>query len=431
MIKKILNNKKTKSMFIYSISYALNKASMYLLLPLYTRVLSVELFGKYEFLNTFFSFLLPLGLFGLNSAVLRFYKINKKNYNNKVFKIVGDVYRYSIIFYIVSGSLIYFIESNIFNGSILILIFFVSRLIIEGTDKIFKNRIRMDEQEKKYLLLDITKFISSILLSVILLKIMDDKFMAIFLSISYSSILSFFYYFKKYIRISENDNVKLRKEILSYSYPLTFNSVANWIFLLSDKILINIYLGYSALGLYSAGFKLGSLAQFLTFGFGLMWPKWALEIKGKKNTGEKIEKILSKVLFLFITLFILLFSILKFIYPYFYEDVYQESFKIVPIIILSFLLLGIDMVTAIGIFYEKKSFYTLITTAAAAILNIILNVIFLDKIGYIFAAFSTYISNLFLLLFRGFISYKLFKIKYKTRTILLFVLLNLIVLIMR
>ncbi len=431
MITKILKSDKLKSMFIYSISFSLNKASMYLLLPLYTRVLSVELYGKYDLLITLYSFIFMVGLLGLDSAILRFYKVDNKPYNKRIFKTVGDVFKYSVLFYIIVGILIYFINQPMFNGSLLILFFFISRLIIEGTNKIYKNKIRMEDKAKQYLFLDIVKFSTSILLSLILVNVMEDKFMAIFLSISFSSFLGLIKYFTNYLKIDNFNNLKLKKEIFRYSFPLPFNSVVNWIFSLSDRILIKLYLSYSALGMYSAGFKLGAMAQFLTFGFGLMWPKWAIEIKAEKDSDEKIEKILSLVLLVFIFSYIFLYLIIKFIYPHFYDAVYQESFKVVPIIILSFLLLGIDMITSVGIFYEKKSYYTLFTTVLAAILNVILNVILIPRFGYYVAAVTTYISNLTLLLSRGMIGYRLFKIKYRLRTILLFIVLNLLLMILR
>lgn len=426
MINLLKKRKKIKSFIIYSLSFVLNKASMYLLLPLYTRVLSVELFGKYELLNTVFSFLLPLGLFGLQSAVLRFYKINNTKYNNKVFRIAGNIYKFSIIFYLFCGLLIYTVDNNIFNGSVLVLIFFISRLIIDGTDKIYKNRIRMDENEKLYFFLDIIKFVSSIILSILLLNIMEDKFMAIFLSISYSSIVSFILFLKKYFCISDVSKSSLKKEMINYSYPLTFNSIANWIFSLSDKFLINFFLSYTALGLYSAGFKLGALAQFLTFGFILLWPKWAIQIKDEENSGKKIEKILSVSLIVFIFSFILLYLIIRIAYPYFYEEIYQESLVIVPFIILSFMILGLDTITSVGIFYAKKTKLTLLTTVFAAIINIFLNTILLPKFGYYIAAITTYISNMSLFIMRAVISQRLFKIDYKFRTFFLFLLLNFI-----
>lgn len=338
---------------------------------------------------------------------------NNEKYNDEINNIINKNFTITLVLYVLIPTIIYIFNFKIYNGSILILFLFIFRLYSEGIGKLYKNRLRIKGDSTKFFKLDLFTFISSLILNVLFLMTLENKFLAIYLATGFSYIIFPYIYTKerKYNRNIIECNKHLEKEINKYRFPLSINSVANWIFSLSDRMILNLYLGFQGVAMYSAGYKLGALAQILIYGWGLMWPAKAMAIKEIENKEVEIRKFLKIVSLALFTGSLLLIGIIKIIYPYFYNLEYQDSFRVVPLIVSSFVFLGIDMITSVGMFYEKKSRLSLISTLIVASINIIINILFIPKFGYIFAAFSTYISNLLFLLIRYLISKNLFEIK--------------------
>ena len=73
-----------KKFFSYALAVGLEKISMYFLLPIYLKYLTIDEFGKYEYLLTICLFIIPFGILGMDTVKLRFYKFRDEKYNKKI-----------------------------------------------------------------------------------------------------------------------------------------------------------------------------------------------------------------------------------------------------------------------------------------------------------------------------------------------------------
>jgi len=97
---------------------------------------------------------------------------------------------------------------------------------------------------------------------------------------------------------------------------------------------------------------------------------------------------------------------------------FYEASKIVPIIVLSFVFIGMYMMMTNQIFYMKKTHYFIYISGIAATVNIVLNFILIPKYGIMGAAYTTLISFVLFFVLTYIISIKIYPILYEKKKII-------------
>ena len=106
---------------------------------------------------------------------------------------------------------------------------------------------------------------------------------------------------------------------------------------------------------------------------------------------------------------------------------YIVAYKVVPYITFSKLLFGIYMIFTVGVTLTNKTKYISYSNIFAAILNIILNFIFIPKFGIIGAALASLISFILRTIILYFHSQKFYYIKYRIIRVITFLLVLLVI----
>lgn len=401
---------------IYTICYVLNRASVYILLPIYLRQLNTFEFGIYELINNLYEFFIPIGLLGLDAAALRFFSNNSIN-NIKVHKAISKYSKISVFLYLLFAFGLFLLVREA-NLSIYFILIFVFRMITAGYERIVKSKYRIQDKYKRYLSIEVINFIVLLASSLTLLFFWNNKLYAVILSISLQSLIGAIYWFIESKKLSKKNNSENDLNILNYALPISVNKIVFWIYDLSDRLMIKYILNVSILGIYGAVFKLGALSQVFTLGFSLLWPSELLKIK---DHPKKIEVFLYKWLkilslgLLFINIFLLIIK------DYLLPSEYSSYTYISPLIISSFYFKGIDYITSSGLFIKKKSLISLKITIFSALINIIINLIFLKKFGIIVVAVSTLISTFINTFVRWRISRKYLLINLNSRSLIIII----------
>ncbi len=210
----------------------------------------------------------------------------------------------------------------------------------------------------------------------------------------YSSIL--LYSFKKFgnhIR-KWSFNTQIAKSLLIDSWPLMLSSVAIGIYMKIDQIMIKNMLGNEKAGVYAVAVKLSEVWYFIPMLICISLSPSIVKALNISNDlfENRMKRLYSLMFFLStgIAFFVSLFSypIIKILFG----NLYLESITTLQIYVWSCVSVFIGM--AIGQYLiasnlTKISFYS---TIIGAVVNIILNIILIPKMGINGAAFSTLIS---------------------------------------
>ena len=204
---------------------------------------------------------------------------------------------------------------------------------------------------------------------------------------------------KEYISLKNTDN-KLQKEMIKYSIPLVPNSLSWIIINLSDRIIITSFMDSAANGIYSIANKFPYILNTVYGFFYTAWKESAAKILKQENKVEyynSIYKDMKKILFAAV---LCLIAVMPIAFPIFVNSDYNEAYKHIPMLILATYFSNLSSFYG-GIFSAYKNTKIMgSTTVAAAIINIIINILLIQYIGLYAAVISTFVSNLIIYWYR-------------------------------
>ncbi|MCB9248558.1 MAG: polysaccharide biosynthesis C-terminal domain-containing protein [Ignavibacteriales bacterium] len=76
---------------------------------------------------------------------------------------------------------------------------------------------------------------------------------------------------------------------------------------------------------------------------------------------------------------------------------YWESYSVIPIISLAFVLKGIQYIYSLSFHYSKRTSYNAAIVIISSLLNVALNIVLVDEFSYIGAAYAILIATLFMM----------------------------------
>lgn len=144
-------------------------------------------------------------------------------------------------------------------------------------------------------------------------------------------------------------------------------------------------------GIYSLSYSLGMITYAITLSIDGIWIPWFTN-KMKEKSYDEINYItkdyIKLITYIMCGLIIVSPEILKILA----SKSYWEGIKLMPIIIVAnFLFFAYNIYSNLEHYYKKSNQITALTILAA-VLNLVLNYIFIPKFGYVAAAFTTAIS---------------------------------------
>ncbi len=369
--------------------------------------------NEFDFSNYFISYNFVLYFSTLfftlqGSAVLRFYHILGENNINKFYGILNTISVISLAFL--------FINSIIFTTlkiDFLIIIFFLIIFYSLFMNEI--NFLRIKHLFDKVLQLIFIQFFSSITLLLIFRNDLNLK--VSLLIISFSFFISFI--FIRYNTISSIFNkvsfnyLSKHFQIFKYSFPILLIALFNFMISSFDQYLLK-YFGYNDdLAAYIANYNIAekSIVTLLSIITLVFVPK---VFRKYKNLEKETFKDVFNIVFVFIFLSTIILFVLFFYHEIFTiiltNKIYVYLSWIIPYIGFAGIFLGINSLFSEILTVSKKTYKILISYTIGVFINIVLNIIFIDKYGIISALFSSIISYIAMTIVTLYFVYKEYKL---------------------
>lgn len=415
----------TKNSSGFALGSILTSAIGFILLPIYTRYLTPADYGILSIATTLGSILAIFYLAGLNGAIGRFYYDYTDN-ESELKKYIGTIIVSLVIYSLCLTIFLSIFGESIFHTILKDLQFNPYILLILWTtffSTIFPISLKMYQVREKpflYSFWSIIRFIINTLLIIYFVVVLRQGALGSLFSSFITSIILFvigFVLLKKDISlIIEHQKLK---ESLKFGIPLIPHALAGWTNTLIDRIFLNYYQSIETVGLYSLGYQFGMIMGLITTSINFAWaPFFTSTAKEKGEDAKPIFRQLTTyymMIIIFIGLAISMFS--KDVIFLMTTPDYYESYKVIPIIIGSYIVNGMYYMIVNQIFYTKQTKYLAIATFGSAIINIALNYLWIPKYGMFGAAYSTFVSFSFMFIFTWIISYRVYPIHYEYQRI--------------
>lgn len=411
-LAKILNHKVVKAGSWYTFTNFFTKGLAFLTLPIFTRLLSTADYGIANLYATYvsiFSIVLPLALF---DSVTRAKFDFKEDYNNYL----SSVLFLSIISFAAFSSLILLFQdffSNILGLESILIYFLLIHSFATYVNIFVFAKFKVEYNYKKISILQIITSIGGETLAIILItQVFTDKryYGKIIGNALPMIVLGFILMFYVFIKGKKLINKEYWKYALTVCIPLIFHELAGIINAQFDRVLINTYIGASETGIYSFAYNIGMIIIVLNRSFNEAWIPWFYE-KNQNLEYENIRKRAENYRDVFSLAYIAILFLSPEIIKVMSEKSYWEGLSIVPFIFMGYYF-NFMYVFEINIeLYEKKTRLIATGTILSAAINVVLNIIYIPKYGYMAAAITTMISYFFLFVFHYIITHYILKIK--------------------
>lgn len=391
-------NELLKNSIIIGIGNIFTKSISFLLVPLFTLWLTTKEYGNYDLLYSYVSLIVPAITLQLEQANLRYTLDNKAN-GPRYFHISAIVVVInSLIIGIVFGFICSFEHHAAFT--------FCS--ITYALQIYTTEYLRGCNELKQYSIANIFCGLCTILFSFALVRICDFGVSGLLIAFGLSCLLTSIVIFtqkKLYHHIwkdLQGEGWITLKLLLAYSLPLLPNAISWWVTNVSDRTMIRIFMGNHYNGLYAVSCKIPSLITVFYGIFNLAWQQSAIlsakdDLEERKKFYGSIFRNLS--IFLFSGAFVVI-SATPVLYRLFLKPEYMEGMTVVPILIWATVLLNLAQFLG-GILLGYKDTKTNgSTTVIAAIANLAIDFILIQKIGLYAAAGSTLVSYFIMMILR-------------------------------
>ena len=185
-------------------------------------------------------------------------------------------------------------------------------------------------------------------------------------------------------------------EFLRQSWPLIFSGLAIAVYTKIDQVMLGVILGEDAVGQYSVAVRISSIWNFIP---GILATSlFPAILNARKQSKELYEKRLQDYFDLnAITAYLIvipLFLAAPWVINILFGDGYTEAGPILAIRIWSCLFIFLGIAREQYLVTGKLFRFSMICTAAGAVLNILLNYLLIPLYGLIGAAFATLVTEI-------------------------------------
>ncbi len=388
-----------KNTILLSIGMIMTKGINLLMIPLFSSWLSTEDYGAFDLYCTYISLLIPFISFASSEAIFRF-AIEKETKKEKSE-------------YITAGLMINLVNAMVICGVIGVIgIFkrwdytfpFVFLLIVELFNNHLQGFMRSTKQLNIYSVSSVISTVGiALFVSILILKFeLGLKGMILGYAFGYllgEIIIVCLTNYMSYVKIKSFSLIKV-KEMIKYAYPLIPNNISWWIINVSDRTLINIFLGGSANGIYAIAYKIPNFCASVLNVFNISWQEAAIELVESEARNKYFNKVFNNTISTMISVCGGVVSLNYFLFNYVFDIRYYEAKYYCPILVTS-VVFGSLLYFFGGIQISlKRPKENGITTVIGAFANIIINVVLIKYIGLYAAALSTLLSNMIVCLIR-------------------------------
>lgn len=386
-----------KNIGIYSIGNAALRSVSFLLIPVYTRYLSVENYGLLDICIVTIQILIIFTGLGMPQSLIRFY--NESKIKNEI----GTIYSTSLSLNLMGCTAIILIIL-VSNQSLSKLIFksdYISLLFIVGMVSIARSLTHLSlsfyrarNRAVQYAIFAFIIMVGLIIFNIIFVVLLRKGIFGILYSnlIIYglSAVLLGFFVLRRY---KPKISFSLPKKLISYGTPLIFSMSGWFVMHMSSRYFLAYYFGLEEVGVYGLGYRIVTILQIvIVMPFQLAYGPFIFSNEHNPELRDKISRIFTYLLvLLFLSTWgmaVLSRVIIRIIAP---PEYYQASNVILAIL---------PSIVALGVYYwagnllhlERKTKIIGFIVVGSALINLVLNYALIPRFGWLGAAFATNVS---------------------------------------
>ena len=376
-----------------------SKFITFLLVPLYTAVLTTEQYGIIDLIFNIMMIALPIITLNMYESMLRFPLDPGADLDGIV-----SVGCCALIFSVIMGALLALTAWTYETlAEYAIYIFFYA--VTMGLSHLSLYYLRGREMLLQYSIASILQTVLIAVSSVIFLVVLKGGISGYLIAFSFSYLITSLYSVavSGAYRVITNRfyiNSELAKQMLRYSVVLMPSSFTWWIMNSSDKVMVAGMIGVSANAIYAISYKVPTLVSIFSGIFNQAWGYSAIRAQRDVDESEYNNSVLKKLSFFVLLVAIVIITFSKYFLRFYVAEEYYDAWKYIPYLTVGLVFLALSGFMGTSYMLHKDSMGYLFSSMFGATVNIGLNLLLIPQCGIHGAAFATCLSFFVMFLFR-------------------------------
>lgn len=400
LLKKLLEkyNKlpaPVKASFWFLLCSFLQRGLSVITTPIFTRILTSNDFGMISLYNSWKTIITVFITLNITAGV---YMRGLVTYEKTRKEFVSSFESLNLILIII-WTIIYFIFNNFFNELLglttpLMIIMFTN-IWVTTVFAFWSAEQRVDYKYKSLVIVTILVSLLNSISSIIGVVYCKNKVVAKILIPVIIELIIYSFFFLKHLFVGKTLYSKeYWKYALTFNIPLIPHYLSTTLLNSSDRIMIANMVDLRSAGLYSLAYSISMVLTIFNSSMMSTIEPWLYK-KLKTCNYDQMPQLAYSSLSIIACINIVLIAFAPEILAVFAPKEYYDAVWIIPPVAMSVYFIFSYSFFAVFEFYYKKTSYIATATVLGAILNIILNYIFIKPFGYYAAGYTTLLCYIF------------------------------------
>ncbi|WP_313957059.1 lipopolysaccharide biosynthesis protein [Aliarcobacter butzleri] len=393
-----MKKKLFKDSLIYILGDTLNKATLFLMLPILTRYLTPEDYGFVSVFTVLVSVLAVFTGLSIQGAInVNYFKYSKEEL---------QVYIGNCVILLNISTLIVFIVIGLFHPFILVSLsltiewLVIAIILAYGQFLTTINLILWiaEQKPKEYSLYQIAQTLIITVLTLLLVIVYDmswqGQLIAITIGTLIFSFISFIFLIKRqYLNFCINKEHII--DALKFGVPLIPHALSGLMKTGADRMIIMGTLGAAITGIYSVGYQLGMVIGVLVAAFNKAWAPYLFRtLSNSPSLNDKVKIVqFSYLYFVSILIIAFLFSYISILLvPFLLGEEFVASSELIIYFAMAFAFDGMYYMVTNYLFFVKKTHILAYVTFITSLFHIVLLMYLIKVNGILGAAQASLIS---------------------------------------
>lgn len=371
-----------------------SKLLVFLLMPLYTALLSPSQYGTAELITGTANLIMPFACVGITSGIFRF-AAEKGTDREGVFSSGMVLLGAGLCGTVLLGAVALCIGAA-WRTEILLVVLYVLAADLQA---VCAQYVRAVDRTRLFAVQGILNTLVTVGFNILFLMALDLGVTGYVLSTVVGNLLTTAFLVVsarlwRVFRLSHVSRTAMR-ELFRFSLPMVPTTICWLITDLSDRYLVSWFCGEAVNGVYSAAYKIPTIVNLVS---GIFMQAWQFSAVVQSADGEECSRFYSQVFRGFLSVIFIGSGGLILLSPWLcrllLNSAYHEAWRYMPTLLCSAALESVVSFLASVYMVRKKSMHSFLTAVAGTGLNLLLNFLFIPRTGTFGGALGAAIATL-------------------------------------
>ena len=439
---------------IYGASTIISRLLNFILTPIFTRVYAVKVYGIFTFLYSWAALLNAFLAFGMETTFFRYlhkYDGDKsKVYNNTFVTIIISCLLFLLFTVFFIDDIAAWLQSGkeFYPDYALYVKYFIYILVADALAVIPFAKIRADGRPMRYGLIKFVNILTFVGFNFLFIFVIPyiikthgfgADFLAswfrpkwvgyVFISNLIASIGTLILLLPEMLAFRLKFEPRIIKEMLLYSLPVLAANISFIINEIIDKIFLGMLLpadiSDTEVGIYGACAKIAIFLSIFINAFRLGAEPFFFSHAKNKNSGQTYACIMTWFVISVSLIFVAISANIG-ILKHFIGEEYWSGLKVVPVLLFGYVSLGIYMNLSIWYKLSDQTRFGLYISLIAAVLTIVLNLVFIPQYGYVASAWISLTAYASMMTLSYYMGQRNYPIPYNVKKIAAYLLISVV-----